>query len=467
MTLSAELFFELFSSKISNLKTRFIKSILENDLNKAKSIALDLYKENKPQFLVFYLYINLSEEKQLLLSMFRNSKVSDPSLFYLISISNDFNYDEIYKLSSKYKNDNITELCIQKSMLIRKTKNNIETMDYEIINLISKLDDFELYSCALDNKIDVPKSESINYKWYLVKKDKNLESFNYILRNSIDFFEIKNLFDISGIQPNQENHSILFDYFYSGYSFDLLFRFYQIYQNNINFLNLKIFLALLISSQKEDFLILAFYLSSDFYLNSNHKISEISELNYEIRLIHLFLNRYFLFHSNIREYIKKMDIKNIQMINLSYIWLDPLIITKRLNDNDSSGFLNEVSFEIKVTENNLKSFLEEDRIGHAVSLMSLRKRLMNSRVLAEVKEKRILSTTHQTMFSGLLGAHCSYLFDKITITSKRTIKGSINTIKSISDRKFGKVVFQNDIFPIADTKFIIHFEELYKTNHNL
>jgi len=86
--------------------------------------------------------------------------------------------------------------------------------------------------------------------------------------------------------------------------------------NDPSLLCLKALLMFLISTRTEKNLILALYLSR------TYKFEE----NYEIALIHVFLNRFFGFSREVQRLLKELAVKNIQVYNLVYLWLDPLLV---------------------------------------------------------------------------------------------------------------------------------------------
>lgn len=73
---------------------------------------------------------------------------------------------------------------------------------------------------------------------------------------------------------------------------------------------------------------------------------------------------------------------------------------------------------------------------------------------------KILSTKASTLFSDLLGAECSYMFNKITIYDEMECSGTISTIRSKKSESFKNDAFVNDIFPIKDSVFIEFFTKL-------
>jgi len=529
MRFNTRSYIDMLISKLTDTQSSFIRAFFSDDFVKSKKLAFELYKDH-PQYLTFLLYYDLKENKRILLAQLKKSKNIDPHMLYQMINSEDFSYDEVKDLADRFTGNSFIEKCLRKAIMIKKhgksvnstleSQKNIKTdgengnindilantsistaeskdnnaleIKNEIEALIRDFDDFSLYDLALRLGIDLDLSNpSLNYQWYLSLRDKNIESFRLILQNSFSFQEMGKLLDIYlskdmtsddidefiKLAKCSESQEILIRYLKNGYSKDLLERFWPIFISSFNFLNLKIVLALLISSRSEKYLILAFYLA---YLHFEKSLScQISSLtditengasptentdekssNYEIQLIYLFLNRYFMFHSNVLKIYETLDVKNIQNHNMSYIWSDPMIISALQLKDSVKEFKNEIKSEITLVETRLRQFIDSGKIACAVSMVKLRKTLLESIIYQEIDKMKILSTKTFTLFSDLLGTECSYMFNKITIYDEMGCSGTISTIRSKKSESFKNDAFANDIFPIKDSEFIEFFTKL-------
>lgn len=526
MRFNSRSYIDMLISKLTDTQSSFIRAFFSDDFVKSKKLAFELYKDH-PQYLTFLLYYDLKENKRVLLAQLKKSKNIDLHMLYQMINSEDFSYDEVKDLADRFTGNSFIEKCLRKAILIKKhsksanstlesqknTKTDVKNSNIndilantsistiegkdnstleiknEIESLIREFDDFSLYDLALRLGIDLDLSnQSLNYQWYLSLKEKNIESFRLILQSCFSFQEIGKLLDIYiskdmtsddidefiKLAKFSKSQEILVRYLKNGYSKDLLERFWPIVVSNFDFLNLKIVLALLISSKSEKYLILAFYLAYlHFEKNLSYQISSLTEngastteniseasSNYEIQLIYLFLNRYFMFHSNVLKIYESLDIKNIQNHNMSYIWSDPMIISSLQFKDSIKEFKNEIKNEIALVETRLRQFIDSGKIACAVSMVKLRKTLLESLIYQEIDKMKILSTKAFTMFSDLLGAECSYMFNKITIHDEMGCSGTISTIKSKKSESFKDDAFVNDIFPIKDSEFIEFFTKL-------
>lgn len=509
MGFSGSSYFDFIISKISGPQYQFVQAILSNNIEAARKLAYDLYKTH-PQYLTFLLFRELKDSKKILLAQLKKTKTIDAHMFYQMINSPEFTYLELRDLSNRFTNSSFINKCIKKAMIIKKYNSpemtsGVALIDYkkneitrEIEDAIVEMDDFSLYKLALELGIDLKFESpdhnnillhSINFQWYLAKKYKNPENFISIITKLRSFSDVFNLISIyvpdnstTGINclldlcDSNPEYKILIKFLTNGYSLDLLEASWKVFQESSSMFKLKILLALLIASKSENYLVLAFYLTSSFYNftganlnpsadNSNKKESE----NYEIELIHMFLNRYFLFNLGVMKLYEKLDIKNIQAHNLAYIWSDPMIIGDIPFKESVKAFKNEIKNEILTIESHLKEFIEMNRIANAASLLNLRSRLLDSMISKEIESRKILSTESSTLFSDLLGAHCSFLFNKSTVNDARESDGLLPSLfskgsKDIkNDANAIKCLLKNDLFPIEDPLFEAYLLKLIKS----
>lgn len=475
MVAASRSYFDILLSKLGDPQSKFVRAIISKDFSGAKKLAYELYKEH-PQYLAFYCYMHLKDHKQILLAVLKKVRHIDPQLFYCLAKSDHLSYLELEYFLSRFSGSSFIECCIRKAMLLKRydessrvpaqelsdvrSSSEPQVQKTELEKMISELDDFSLYDLAIKQKIELDANESINYHWYLVAREKNTDSAIRILNKSTDFCEIQELGRCLGnslselaksIEPDSA-HGILIRYLEQGYSKDALQLAWNNFCGESVYLNLKILLALLIASREERNLVLAFYLSQ------KHTYSD----NYEIDLVHLFLNRYFMFHANIATMFERLEIKNIQQHNLAYIWSDPMILSSIRLSSSISLFKIEIGEQISAIDASLRKFIDSNKIACAVSLLSLRERLTNSVVFREIEGSKILCTEPRTMFSSLLGDECSYMFDKIIISDVRTETGIISSIRSMGVDSTSRDIFDNEIFPIKDKDFIDSFLKMNK-----
>lgn len=464
MALIARNYFDMLISRLSDPQSKFVRAVISKDFVSAKKLAYELYKE-RPQYLAFFCYVHLKDHKQILLAVLKKVHHVDPQLVYCLAKSEGVSYLELQHLQSKFSGPSFIERCIRKAMLLKKYDESSQIgvvpsfepdAEKESLNrMILEIDDFSLYDLAIRRKVEIYSSESINYQWYLVAKEKNTNSAIRILKKSTSFQEVQELVryfrgsptELSRLAEPGSVHDILIKYLEGGYSKDILQCAWSNFCGKNTHLNLKILLALLIASREEKNIVLAFYLS--------HK--HASSDNYEIDLIHLFLNRYFMFHANVARMLEKLEIKNVQQHNLAYIWSDPMILSSIRLNNRISSFQAEIREQINSIETGLRKFIDSNRIACAASMLALREKLTGSVVLNEIENCKILCTEPKTMFSGILGDSCSYMFDKITVTDTRAEAGSISSIRSTSVQDCGDDIFDNEIFPIRDKGFMSFF----------
>lgn len=473
MVLASRNYFDMLISKLSDPQSRFVRAVISKDFVNAKKLAYELYKEY-PQYLAFFCYIHLKDHKQILLAVLKKIKHVDPQLVYCLARSEYASYSELQHFLGRFPGSSFIECCIRKAMLLKRFEESSrvpsQTFSNKVPNFepdiegedlnraVSEIDDFSLYSLAIKLKVEIDFNRSTNYQWYLVAKDKSVDSAIEILRRSSSFREVQELIlhfkdspiELSKLAEPGCAHNILIKYLEGGYSSDILQRAWDNFCDENTHLNLKILLALLIASRDEKNLVLSFYLS--------HK--HTSSDNYEIDLIHLFLSRYFMFHANIARMFERLEIKNIQHHNLAYIWSDPMILSSVRLSSSIKSFKTEIGEQISSIETNLRKFIDSNRIACAASLLSLREKLVDSVVFGEIESCKILCTEPKTMFSNFLGESCSYMFDKITTSDVRTETGSISSIRSRSVEDFSNSIFDNEIFPIRDKEFADSFVKM-------
>ncbi len=617
---------ESFLQKYSNTESQFVKYILERNYDNAERISYKLY-ENYPQYLTLVLFLRRNSSKKLFLRAIQKSRMNDFLLLELILKDSLFTYDDIIgNISVLLNKQQFHHLHIQKLFLLKhhesifnkiseesikgkiinednrniniltnsgkieakgvdiftSLRNNFETRNLETMlnQMIDTLDDFGLYDLALRKNIYIHKKNTFNYKWYKLHLEKSSEVALDILKGTSDFSAVKRVIEITGLHSvGAENFDILIEYLLHGYRKDLLDRIFQLYTKSQTFLNLKIFLSLLISSREEENIVLAYYLSS---INSNieyesdkdnkiagnndnkgngnqgngnkgngnqgngnqgndnqsndnqgngnkgngnqgngnqgngnqsngnqsngnqgndnqsngnqsndnqsngnqgngnqsngnqgnidslnHKKETINILeNYEIKLINLFLSRYFCFLSQVKEILEELNVKNVQIFNFAYLLTDIFIATG-VHDFQYELKLKKLLFSnISYITAKIPVFIRQNCVGAAISLIKTKERLENLAIWKEMDSKKFVSTDPSTLFSLLLGQSCRFIFDKLT--AKHTIKGytAVGSLYTFSTGNSISHVFKNQYIEINDNFFITNFTKNYNKKIN-
>lgn len=498
---------------ISDSQTKCIRGMITGDFSAAQKYGCLLY-EKHPQYLQLCYYLNQPSCSQLLLLLLKKAGSIDLSLLHMLIKEDAFSYAELDGLAARADGESFMHLIIRREMLIRKWKeafdasaargcvaNNSDgenmansiggssdnakgtkeeaasigeeftieqradeldgssytasSLQYkkeasdEVNRLLDQLDDFQLYDFAMQYGLEISPRPSANYKWYCAICFGDKEAAAGLIRKSLAFDDIARLCQATGLaETGQENLDILVAYLSSGYSEALLARMAKVFSVDKSFMSCKIILALLIASREENNLVLAYYIS---YM---HSFSD----NYEIDLIHLFLNRFFCFNSNIYRVMKSLDIKNIQVYNMAYVWSDPLIVTGVEFSTSAVLLARHQKDDLATADNKLRALLDIGRVGQAAALFRVRAALQDSLALREISERRILAEQGETIFSGLLGEPCRYLFDKLTVGHAR--RGSSVLGSLFAHRAGGATdsVLKNRYMEIDNQAFLRHFQ---------
>lgn len=453
MNSKATKYLELLLSKMDSGQINFMNALVKKDFESCKKIALELYKKH-PGYLLFFCILRKDENRQMLLNLLKKYPSVDPHTVYSLVSSDSFSYEEIKGIAVQYTNTSFINICIRKKLFLKQHTADANNASLE--SLLDQIDDFELYDFAIRNKITLKPRNTVNYDWYVLLRDNSVEMAKKLILKSNNFQEIQKILKYSGVfETGDGKYDILIDYITKGYSYDLLKKSFEIFEKDKSFLSIKLLLSLLIASKNEKFLVLALYISKCHFQADN----------YEISLIHLFLDRYFLIVDQINNMLLKLDIKNIQHHNTAYIWSDPMIVLNAKFQHNINGFMNEMSVEMDGLKDVTRKFIENNLISHAVSSFNLYCSLSESIIYKEIKSMSILATHPGTMFSDLLGDGCRYIFDKITVDDRRNISGTVNTIRSTAGSHFNKEIFNNEFMCISDSDFIDRFQSSTVKKH--
>lgn len=382
----------------------------------------------------------------------------------------------------KYKdniNTNISmkfiDLCsiinneFHKLQVIKLFLYQIQPTSTQLSEYIDKLDDYKFYEYALSMNISLSTNQinTINYKMYEMSKNFQYEKHKTTIFNIQDLRILNQLFtkekNIHFWYMNNTNtifnedietlYLILFKFMVQLPIKDSDVIFVRDYFNKSpSTFRLKVFISLLISTKKINNLILALYLSTEY-----------SNLGNEIEILQLFLSRYFCLYDHIIQLYRKLKIKNIQIYNMAYVWLDVKIIlsnyigiTSHLPNpsNLQYGFINDKSILLDYCYR----FTKKGCISQAINIVETLDNLNHNIIMQEYHDNKIIGTTQHTMFSDILGIKNSFLFDKITHdkldsfnikTGLITINGTVPFTKLQLDD-----IFHNDFYEIKSTRFI-------------
>lgn len=435
-------------SLLHDKQAQFLTAFFKKDFVLAKKHAFELYKTH-PGYLIFFCSVKDNENKKLLISLLKKDKPKDLQLVYKLLSSKDPDYDELLEFAEKYKNESFVNRCLRKAVFLRKYANSCpEDAKKELLVLLDEIDDFELYDFAIRNKIQIENRSGLNFIWYLAISTGSKEAGIDIIKRSTSFDDILKLLDCCSItSTGSSTHDLCIAYLTGGYSFELLKKAFANMKEDNSFLASKIVLALLIASKDESLLVLALFLTETIDFPEH----------YEIKLIRLFLYRYFLLFAHIEKGISQLDIKNIQVANLAYIWSDPAIVSGVKVGKMIKEFEKEIKAQIGVIDSMIRKFIDKNLVANAVSSFELKEKMSSFVVRSEVESFEIIATSPNTMFSNVLGDSCKYVFDKIICSDVRASCGTIHTIRSVPNAPFTNEVFENPLMPITDQVFISTF----------
>ncbi|EOB14963.1 hypothetical protein NBO_11g0035 [Nosema bombycis CQ1] len=390
-----------FIYKRANLRDECRSHLLNENYQEASKVALKFFDVCPSYLFISYFLENTSSSKKLL-EVIVDRKIVSPDVALFLAKENLFQHAVLKFLDNCLVKDYIYQI-IRKEMIIKGHLPFDET-------ILDILDDWDLYDYALKHKINLKMRDTVNYEYYLAHKNQS----NCNLINKIkNYKELEYLSKLTNT-TNHEDYATDCILNFMNYGFNLekakeILNELEKYQNNNinmdNFNILKVLLSHLISSKDTQLLIFALFLT--------YKYRKSFTSNYEISLIHLFLCRFFLFHKEVSKLFNEFNIKNNQFYSLFFIWSDLVIALDLKDKSKEEEYSKLIKENINTVEKTLKHFIEKDKIGHAVSLIKVHKKLKNEIVYKEITNKEIYSEESKTIFSNLLGKGCEYLFSKV------------------------------------------------------
>ena len=196
------------------------------------------------------------------------------------------------------------------------------------------------------------------------------------------------------------------------------------------------------------------------YYLSKQILSNFEE-QYEIKIIHLFLARFFCDYEQIIFIFNALDIKNVLLKNFTYIWSN--IYIKFINNQKIKNcflqyevkYYNWNKVAIKQINTMVLQFIDEGHLQHAIELLETRKSLIDDPILKEFKERKFFDLENDYIYNDLLSKHASYIFKKSTNESMfdnfqaanifKKVHRTDNVIYNIFNNKFKKINCTNFI----------------------
>lgn len=463
-----------------------VDSAIAGDFEAAHSHGYKLY-DKSPQYIIWTFYLDLAAKKNLLLLFLKKQLSIEPLFLYTLLKDERLAWDDLKDLIPDSFDESFVSKLLRREIILKKhgfvsaipgldgdvydgkhkqvhvnranlSQKERDGLFQEINGVISSLDDFKLYDFAIQNGIEVLPRKSTNYNWYklIISRDKDLA--RTMILKTINFHEVALIAELSGLDiTGHATYDILLEFLHGGYSECLLRRITDEFRGNKSFMTCKVFLALLIASRSESNLVLAHYISYA-YPDKN---------NYEIELTHLFLSRYFCFYEGVRSLMGKLKIKTIQTYNMTYLWSDPMIASGASTSRHSKQLTLLLRKNREEARRKMKHYLDNGQLAQAASLHSIITKVDNMSCIKEVKSGVIYSADPSTLFSGLLGPECRYLFDKLIVGHRRTREGTISTLYTeCASRADLSTFFNNPLWKIEDGKFIEHFTSLYNLRNS-
>lgn len=439
-----------------NVEKEFISMILEDRIPEAVELAR-MFVSKDPTPLVVSCLVSLlrnqrNSDKEEFLESLKAIKVKSSLVWMLckrgLLIEELHGYVEKTGVKDYLYYLTLKEIYIHNHHRVLKNGDVLEHAEF----LLDNLDDWDIYQYALDNNLRLKDRGTLNYRYYLLHRYKDKGAAIELLRSRLCFKEIKYIVDLVGLQGHpDEAIDCVVQLTCHGFSEGLLERSYRVYKREASLLSTKTLIATLVSSKKIEHLVLALYLS--------FKHRDIDPSNYEIALVFMFLCRYFCFYPYVLKLFGEMSIKNAQIPNLSFIWSDVMIVRSIGDEDRRRGFLEDMRRLVQDLENGVRYLIAVGNIPHVVDILELRRSIVNSVIAREVSERRIIGTNPMNSFSLLLGNHCSYLFEKMTVDKIPKDRAELLTDHYVQARLHDGVL-ENGLCDVKDENFLCFFRDL-------
>eukprot|EP00866_Antonospora_locustae_P000353 jgi/Antlo1/353/498 len=395
-------------------------SVLSGDFPSCKNAGIKMLAKN-PIYFVFALILSYESTKSsedLRLLKLTIEKYPPTVNVCTLLVKRNILVDHVIYAVQRNKVNSLPYLYLLKEIFI-----NYQEYQESVINLVrdiepqcdaarifsffaEKFDDWQIYEKALNDNVQMEERKVLNYVLYKIKRDgdKTLALKTCTSYSSFKIiFKIFELVDIYEELP--ENLKILFN-IRIGATEENVKRMYEIYTEEMSLVNTNILLACLISTKKENNLLLALYIARTMYEKFN---------TYEIKLVYLFMCRFFCILPEVIRVMDALEIKSIQNENLAFIWNDLCILLGKRHNKNVEKYINTHRNEIRKINEYTLQFVDAGKLDHAFDLVHLRRKLLDSIIYSEICEQTIMSRCVKNMFSDLLTPPCSYIFDKLTV----------------------------------------------------
>lgn len=462
--------------------------ILEGDTHTANKYAVKMLPENKNFLLFVALYNSLrncnGNELRITMNGVLKNEGINPGLLTMI-VQRGLMGGEVVKYLDNVKGTNGDYLILVKELLCRdflsaktmrqildklnliSTINDNQVKSVLVNYLLNKVDDWNIYLYAIKNGIYIEESESVNYRHYKVLKENAFENLEKLIGRVTSFPEILEIIETMGnkYDPIDEQYSYIFRYLKNDgtITMDDLKRVYFLYYKNKTILGFKLLMALLLSTRQEKYILLAFKIAKE----------EQNDINYEFRLIYMFIARFFCHLSEFKGAYGEFDIKNILLPKMYGVWnrlhmkvgndaivRDHKLIIDNVYTTMEEFFLPFLHYHKTFKKSTIKSinttvifFIEAGLHFQAIELLELRKSLCDENFEANECTNNFINT---------LGEGCRFIFSD-TQMDEDAIQGFMlpNMYNWMRDRRFDTEIFNNDVENITCPIFHNFIKELY------
>lgn len=394
-------------------------SVLSGDLATCKNAGIKMLAKN-PSYFVFALilsYENTKSTDDLRLLQLTIEKYPASTNVYTLLIKRGILVEHVVCAVKRNKLNNLPYLYLLKEIFM-----NYKEYEESVVSLVrdiepkcdgarilpffaEKFDDWQIYEKALNSNVQMEERKSLNYILYRIKRDGDKSLALKTCSSYSSFKVIFKIFELVDIYEElPENLKILFK-IRNGAAEEHVKCMYEMHSKETSLLNTNILLACLIGTKKESHLLLALHIARTMYDKFN---------TYEIKLLYLFLCRFFCILPEVIRVMDELEIKSIQHENLAFIWNDLCIVLGKKHNKNVEKYINTHRNEIRKINEYMLQFIDAGKLDHAFDLVHLRRKLLDSVIYSEICEQVIVSQCATNMFSDMLTPACSYIFDKLT-----------------------------------------------------
>lgn len=191
------------------------------------------------------------------------------------------------------------------------------------------------------------------------------------------------------------------------------------------------------------------------------------KLSTTIQLIYVFTLRYFCMYQTIQSEFKDMNIKNIQIYNTAYIWMDVRNVLKMFKIDHKHLFNLNFYQDADITqlEYSAYNFYKKGMCGCSLSCIKTIRNLEENISVREFdKNKMLLSMDRDSTFSALLDTKSKWFFEKSNFLTYETKDISKNNTHSKIVTVFGVKevsvdnLYRNTFYDIEGSNFMKFFD---------